>query len=233
MTTEIHQADTAQPVKRTDGEWRKHFKLHRTRIGDESKHQCCRCWRYLPWEAFAPVPVHTSYDWRKNNRGVHFLDGLCITCRQQLKGRWTRHRLYSPKLDRFFQKRCSSQKSMAKARGIAFMLNKDDALGLYIEQGGKCAISGVPMTFEYDKSRRINIYSPSIDRIDSSGHYTVGNVQIVCSVVNMMKGELGHAEFIVWCSKIVDNQISKEAELRDFFDLEAVVKEVSDATGTA
>jgi len=76
-------------------------------------------------------------------------------------------------------------------------------LNLYEQQQGRCALSGVPMTYLAGNGRvATNI---SIDRIDSSAGYVRGNVQFVCNVVNRMKQDLPQNEFFVWCRRVLEH----------------------------
>ena len=54
------------------------------------------------------------------------------------------------------------------------------------EQEDRCALTGLPLGYvgETDDLQM----RPSLDRIDSSGHYTADNVQIVCRFINRWKG---------------------------------------------
>ncbi len=60
-------------------------------------------------------------------------------------------------------------------------------------QDNRCALTGIPFNFigpDADKN-----LLPSLDRIDSNGHYEVGNLQVVCQFVNFWKGDSDNAEF--------------------------------------
>jgi hypothetical protein len=60
-------------------------------------------------------------------------------------------------------------------------------------QENRCALTGIPLQFHSayaDKALR-----PSLDRIDSSGHYELGNLQVVCQFVNFWKGSASDTEF--------------------------------------
>lgn len=44
----------------------------------------------------------------------------------------------------------------------------------------------------------------SIDRIDPSKGYEIGNIQLVCAIVNIMKSTLSISELQWWCKRIVE-----------------------------
>jgi hypothetical protein len=52
-------------------------------------------------------------------------------------------------------------------------------------QGDRCAITGLPFQFlgAHDDTNML----PSLDRIDSNGHYEATNVQLVCRFINFWK----------------------------------------------
>lgn len=77
-------------------------------------------------------------------------------------------------------------------------LSADWLSALYQVQSGRCAVTNIPMTHS-DEQLPTNI---SLDRIDSSIPYTRANVQLVCYVVNIMKGSLPLDDFLSWCSLI-------------------------------
>ncbi len=53
-------------------------------------------------------------------------------------------------------------------------------------QEHQCAITGLP--FNYERPDEDLELRPSLDRIDSSGHYSEGNLQVVCMFINRWKG---------------------------------------------
>ena len=52
-------------------------------------------------------------------------------------------------------------------------------------QGGRCALTGIP--FHFRGSVADSDLLPSVDRIDSDGHYETGNLQIVCRFINSLE----------------------------------------------
>jgi hypothetical protein len=77
-------------------------------------------------------------------------------------------------------------------------------LGLLAAQHGKCAITGRVLTFKKLKKQYTQTdTNASIDRIDSSGHYSRDNVRLVTSRANIMKNSLPDDEFFDLCKDIV------------------------------
>lgn len=60
-------------------------------------------------------------------------------------------------------------------------------------QDDRCAITGLPFQFQgaHDDPNML----PSLDRIDSNGHYEASNVQLVCRFINFWKQAADDAEF--------------------------------------
>lgn len=72
----------------------------------------------------------------------------------------------------------------------------------YLEQGRKCALSGLPLTFERHSKKRTKGQTASLDRIDSRFGYTDGNVQWVHKIVQKMKTDLPQDVFIEYCAAV-------------------------------
>lgn len=75
---------------------------------------------------------------------------------------------------------------------------------LFEIQGRRCPISGVELYFSNTvlESAHGND-TASLDRIDSSGEYEIGNVHWTHKIVNVMKQSLSTPELVEWCRKIV------------------------------
>ncbi len=102
-------------------------------------------------------------------------------------------------------------KCAAQKRKILLSVSIEEIWNLFIKQGGKCSISGLPLSFakNYDLDR--SLQTASLDRIDSSKDYTIDNVQWLHKVINMMKQALSDEDFILWCHLISDFQRNKNA----------------------
>src|SRR5262245_47871745 len=78
-----------------------------------------------------------------------------------------------------------------RRRGDEVFITGAQLIEIWTKQGGKCAMSGVPMTWGQG---RIEIMSVSVDRIDPQGGYVLGNVRLICSGMNMLKSNHTDAE---------------------------------------
>ncbi len=96
-----------------------------------------------------------------------------------------------------------------KARGHAktykreFNITHEYLMTLLVQQDYKCAISQVRMTHNKD------IYTVSIDRIDSSKGYVEGNVQLVCKFCNLGKNTHSNQEALDFIKTIEMNLLKK------------------------
>ena len=77
-----------------------------------------------------------------------------------------------------------------------------DVWELYIKQDKKCALTGIPLSFERNEKG----CSASIDRIDSNIEYHLGNIQLVHKDVNLMKNHFNEDYFIDMCEKVVNTR---------------------------
>lgn len=94
----------------------------------------------------------------------------------------------------------------AKKRKIEFNITIEEIWELFLKQNRKCALSGLDLKF---KSRaRISDGTASLDRIDSSKGYVLGNVQWLHKYINKMKLNHSDKDFIYYC-KLVANKNNK------------------------
>lgn len=94
--------------------------------------------------------------------------------------------------------------SLIGRKGLSYLME------LWSEQRGLCAVTGLPMT--WGRVNRKDIQSQGygrtvgIDRIDASVGYVRGNLQLVCSQVNYMRGGLSQEDFLAWCESVIRGQ---------------------------
>lgn len=73
---------------------------------------------------------------------------------------------------------------------------------IYDKQEGLCFYSGEVLKVRRDPGDVRHKLQVSVDRIDSSKGYIVGNMVLSCWKVNQMKNDQPLDEFISWCEKI-------------------------------
>jgi hypothetical protein len=91
-----------------------------------------------------------------------------------------------------------------KRRGSEFDLSIGDVVRLLEEQKGRCAISGIEMTFTVGGGRLWT--NVSIDRKDNSLGYMAGNVQLTCVGANRARHTMSMPAFVDFCRKVVEYQ---------------------------
>lgn len=119
--------------------------------------------------------------------------------RGKLNGRFTGY-------EEIFTHFWTPYKIRAKAKGLPFTMTMEYIWEMFLAQNKCCALSGVPIHFGPVRSHRDT--TVSIDRIDNSKGYEIGNVQLVHKVINVMKNVLSDNEFIEWCRKVTNNDES-------------------------
>lgn len=102
-----------------------------------------------------------------------------------------------------------SLRNAAKNRNQIVTATVDDLMAIWRAQDGKCAISGMTMTWAQGK---LMPRSLSIDRIDSRTGYVPGNIRLVCFSVNAFRQQMTDEELYDFASAIVFNM--KKPKLR-------------------
>lgn len=95
-------------------------------------------------------------------------------------------------------------KRNAANRKLTFKVSAQFLWNLFLEQGRKCALSKVDISFG-----KKNRSSASLDRINSKLGYEEGNVQWVHKLINQMKMDMTQMEFLKWAGLIaLENKIN-------------------------
>ena len=90
-------------------------------------------------------------------------------------------------------------KSHAKRRKILFDVEIEYLWDLFLQQGGKCALTNEPLKFP---TSNLDEKTASLDRINSSKGYIENNVQWVHKDINLMKQQFSQDYFILLCDKV-------------------------------
>lgn len=91
----------------------------------------------------------------------------------------------------------------ALKRGLDFELTSKYLWELFIKQNKKCSITGIDLSFGTVDNHQSK--TASLDRIDNSKGYIIGNVQWVHKKINIMRGDNTLEAFYYLCRKVIDN----------------------------
>jgi hypothetical protein len=81
------------------------------------------------------------------------------------------------------------------------------------KQKGICPYSGVTLILPKGTRHKVPLQvRASLDRIDSTKGYVIGNVQFVSTLINFMKAEITHDETVDFCLQISKNYCSSYLE---------------------
>lgn len=90
--------------------------------------------------------------------------------------------------------------SSGRRRGLDVQVDWDYAMSLLEKQKYRCALTGLTIVMPSTGDGKMSSErTASLDRIDSTKGYVVGNLQWVHRAVNRMKWETPQAEFIEFC----------------------------------
>lgn len=93
--------------------------------------------------------------------------------------------------------------STAFYRDHPVTVSMDEAQAVFDAQGGRCAITGLPISFPTNSSQAAKrLQTASLDRIDSARGYEAGNIQWLHVDVNLMKRSYSQEEFVSMCREI-------------------------------
>ena len=96
-----------------------------------------------------------------------------------------------------------SIKKGAGVRGIDFDVTMSDLWQLLVDQNHRCNLSGLPIHLG---SRTSDRHTASVDRIDNTKGYVLGNIQWVHKDINLMKHQYDQTYFIDLCKRVASNQ---------------------------
>lgn len=173
----------------------KEERIHKI-INCEDYYFCSKCKKWRPISKF-----NIDHSSLHQNRG-----GLCSECKDCQRERYyrERQRLFEDDdlaLRYKLQQALKGTKRRSKEKNIYNDLTIDFLMYLWEKQDGKCALTGIPMTYKFYEGR-VNT-NLSVDRIDSTKGYAKENVQLVCMAANQMKNDLSMEEFLEMCESVL------------------------------
>lgn len=95
-------------------------------------------------------------------------------------------------------------KKTARKRGIEYNISNEYLWKLFIEQEGKCALTGHKIIFTRNFRNEDIKQTASLDRIDSSKGYVEGNVWWVHKDINQMKWSFTLDIFYKMCEDVIN-----------------------------
>jgi hypothetical protein len=78
------------------------------------------------------------------------------------------------------------------------------------KQKGRCHLTGIHLPDSDDDPRSMGAAHVSLDRLDPSAGYSVKNTKLVCTRVNLMKGNMTMDQFEWMCQKVVKNDGNRD-----------------------
>lgn len=88
------------------------------------------------------------------------------------------------------------------------VISRVDVLRLLMEQDYTCPISGSYFTHDaFDGEERTSPYQPSMDRQDATQGYVLGNVRVVCLLVNMAMNTWGEGPLLEIAGRIAERSL--------------------------
>lgn len=135
-----------------------------------------------PDEFFCNNSCSCSYKMSKTSDETKLLQGEYLT-------KWCKDNPELTNLPKFsahsyYLNKC---KQRSKATNKEFNLDLEYIENLWETSNGKCALSKIDITLRKTSYESADLWSASIDRIDSSKGYIKGNVQFVAYAINLAK----------------------------------------------
>ena len=166
---------------------------------------CKRCQEALPKDRFRIV--------RDKRRNATYRTKICKTC-TRAKDRETFHDQPDPRryLTRNWNALCRQRrnKGVYVCPELFGIQGVDYLMELWEHQGGRCALTGVSMTWVSMPIAEVRAghglgTSISVDRIQNDKRigYRKGNLRLVCSQINHMRSALPTEDFLHWCELVI------------------------------
>lgn len=100
-------------------------------------------------------------------------------------------------------KLCNMARSRANKKEKDFNISTEYLIELWDSTDGHCAVSGQKLVLEYSNDGGPHKHGPSLDRIDASRGYEIGNVRLVTYHVNTALSNFGEEALFELAKNIV------------------------------
>jgi hypothetical protein len=165
--------------------------------------KCTKCENVLPIEEFTKNKNQPDgYFYRckgcENKRKKEFYySGYDKVMSDKQPNRREYNKKYHSNMD-VFKLRWRTAKQRARLKGFEFNLTIEHIVELFEKQNGLCYISGVELSLEKHSPKTL-----SVDRIDSSMGYIIGNIGLCTDFINNSKSNYSLDEFKKLLTEIV------------------------------
>lgn len=139
----------------------------------------------------------------REDRGTYY--SCCKICHSgstkesKFNSNWWTDRFEEEELKLFSKLKNLCTKAKTRSKEFDLDVNWEYLLDIWVEQNGRCAYSGMPLSLEANHPHTI-----SLDRTDSSKGYIKGNLKLLSWSVNKMKQDLGEELFLSLCFNITE-----------------------------
>jgi hypothetical protein len=96
----------------------------------------------------------------------------------------------------------SGAKTRAKKKGFECTLDNEAITAKVLQQGGKCAVTGVEFVVSPIETGKKRPWRMSVDRIERSKGYTPENTRITTSIVNVAMMDWEFDDFVKMCHAV-------------------------------
>jgi hypothetical protein len=151
-------------------------------------------------------------DWsvrdRKDSRGRKYRSLSCLRCSRDVSARYRSNnpdysRDYGASVRGSAVRLVGGARARSKQHGTPCTIDADWVVEQHEAQGGRCAYTGIPFSFEHVGLGRRRPYGMSLDQVAAGAGYTPDNTRLVLWIVNAMKRDLPLDEFVELCQKVV------------------------------
>lgn len=158
---------------------------------------CSECLKvYDDYTKHFHIKKHTS-------SGVSY-NVKCASCFNSINQ--ARKLSYRKNPHQFIRSRLTSYSNRARLEKCEYNLTSEALINQWDTQGGLCFYTEAPISFELvgGSGKAPHNSTPSLDRLDPSKGYVIGNVVWCAYAINRMKNEFTYDEFILMCKHITE-----------------------------